>query len=81
MKRGREMINRIENENYERELELCLKLGGDVDKYRRLSFDALQLEQIRRGLVSRKLSGSGTVLDGNGKQTTGAGNGSEYYPL
>lgn len=50
MKQGREMINRIENENYERELELCLKLGGDVDKYRRLSFDALQLEQICRGL-------------------------------
>ena len=35
---------------YETELALCQKYGGDVDRYRRLSFDAYQLEQIRLGL-------------------------------
>lgn len=37
---------------YERELLLCQKAGGDVEKYRRLSFHVLQLEQIRKGLES-----------------------------
>lgn len=47
-------MNGIESEitlkNYERELELCQKSGGDVEKYRRLSFNVFQLEQIRLGL-------------------------------
>lgn len=38
--------------NYERELELCQKAGGDIERYLRLSFDLLQLEQIRLGLQS-----------------------------
>lgn len=42
----------IEKRNYERELLLCQKAGGDVEKYRHLSFDVLQLEQIRKGLES-----------------------------
>ncbi|MCH5252297.1 MAG: DUF342 domain-containing protein [Lachnospiraceae bacterium] len=36
--------------NYEYELELCQKAGGDIERYRRLSFDAYQLEQLRLGL-------------------------------
>lgn len=42
----------IEQKNYENELLLCQKAGGDIEEYRRLSFDVLQLEQIRRGLES-----------------------------
>lgn len=42
----------IQKRNYERELLLCQKAGGDVEKYRHLSFDVLQLEQIRKGLES-----------------------------
>lgn len=45
-----EIDSEIQKKNYERELLLCQKAGGDVEKYRRLSFDVLQLEQIRRGL-------------------------------
>ncbi len=40
----------ITQKNYERELRLCQKAGGDIDLYRRLSFDVFQLEQIRLGL-------------------------------
>ena len=40
----------ITQKNYERELQLCQKAGGDIDLYRRLSFDVFQLEQIRLGL-------------------------------
>ncbi len=36
--------------NYENELRLCREAGGDIERYRRLSFDVFQLEQIRRGL-------------------------------
>lgn len=36
--------------NFERELELCKKAGGDIERYRRLSLDVFQLEQIRLGL-------------------------------
>ena len=47
-------LNRIDSEisrkNYENELVLCQKAGGDIERYRRLSFDVLQLEQIRIGL-------------------------------
>lgn len=46
----REIDSEIQQKNYEQELLLCQKAGGDIEKYRRLSFDVLQLEQIRRGL-------------------------------
>lgn len=36
--------------SYEHELRLCQQLGGDIERYRRLSFDVFQLEQIRMGL-------------------------------
>ncbi|MGN1205861.1 MAG: DUF342 domain-containing protein [Eubacterium sp.] len=42
----------IQQKNYEKELLLCKKAGGDIERYRCLSFDVLQLEQIRRGLES-----------------------------
>lgn len=48
----REIDSEIQQKNYEQELLLCQKAGGDVERYRRLSFDVLQLEQIRRGLES-----------------------------
>lgn len=47
-----EIASEIEQKNYEKELLLCQKAGGDVEEYRRLSFDVLQLEQIRKGLES-----------------------------
>lgn len=47
-----EIDSEIEQKNYEKELLLCKKAGGDVEKYRRLSLDVLQLEQIRIGLES-----------------------------
>lgn len=47
-----EIDSEIQEKNYERELLLCQKAGGDVEKYRRLSFNVLQLEQIRKGLES-----------------------------
>lgn len=42
----------IEKKNYDKELLLCQKAGGDIEEYRRLSLDVLQLEQVRRGLES-----------------------------
>lgn len=51
--RKQEIDSAIKQKNYERELLLCKKAGGDVEKYRRLSFNVLQLEQIRRGLESK----------------------------
>lgn len=47
-----EIDSEIKQKNYEKELLLCKKAGGDIEKYRRLSFDVLQLEQIRKGLES-----------------------------
>lgn len=47
-----EIDSEIQKRNYERELLLCQKAGGDVERYRHLSFDVLQLEQIRKGLES-----------------------------
>lgn len=44
------IADEITSKNYERELELCKEAGGDIERYRRLSFDLLQLEQIRIGL-------------------------------
>lgn len=46
----REIDTEIQQKNYEQELLLCQKAGGDIEQYRRLSFNVLQLEQIRRGL-------------------------------
>lgn len=43
----------IQKKNYEKELLLCQKAGGDIERYRRLSFNELQLEQIRKGLESK----------------------------
>lgn len=48
----REIDLEIQKRNYDKELLLCKKAGGDVERYRRLSFDVLQLEQIRMGLES-----------------------------
>lgn len=50
MKQLREIDSEISERNYERELELCQKAGGDIARYRYLSFDAFQLEQLRLGL-------------------------------
>ena len=50
MKKMREIDSEIQKKNYEHELQLCQKAGGDIEKYRRFSFDVLQLEQIRLGL-------------------------------
>lgn len=50
MKQLHEIDSEITRRNYVRELELCQKAGGDVARYRRLSFDAFQLEQLRLGL-------------------------------
>lgn len=47
-----EIDSEIQKRNYEKELLLCQKAGGDVEKYRHLSFDVPQLEQIRKGLES-----------------------------
>lgn len=48
--KARSMDSEIKLRNYERELELCQKSGGDIEKYRRLNFNVYQLEQIRLGL-------------------------------
>ena len=45
----RQIDAEIQKKNYEKELLLCKKAGGDIERYRRLSFNALQLEQIRKG--------------------------------
>lgn len=50
MNRYKGIESEITLKNYERELELCQKLGGDIERYRRLSFNVFQLEQIRLGL-------------------------------
>lgn len=50
MKQPREFHSELDKRNYERELELIQKAGGDIERYRYLSFDALQLEQLRLGL-------------------------------
>lgn len=50
--RKHEIDSEIKQKNYEKELLLCKKAGGDIEQYRRLSFDVLQLEQIRKGLES-----------------------------
>jgi uncharacterized protein (DUF342 family) len=50
MKEMREIDSELNQKNYERELKLCQKAGGDIGRYRRLSFDVFQLEQIRLGL-------------------------------
>ena len=50
MKLMRGIDSEINKKNYERELQLCQNAGGDIERYRRLSFDVLQLEQIRLGL-------------------------------
>lgn len=49
----RQIDAEIQKKNYEKELLLCKKAGGDIERYRRLSFNALQLEQIRKGLESK----------------------------
>ncbi len=38
---------------YERELELCANAGADVDKLKALGFNALQLAEIRKGLLEK----------------------------
>ena len=50
MKKMQAIDSEIKKKNYEHELQLCQNAGGDIEKYRRLSFDVLQLEQIRLGL-------------------------------
>lgn len=50
MKRAYNIDSEMTLKNYERELKLCQKYGGDINRYRRLSFNVLQLEQIRLGL-------------------------------
>lgn len=45
-----EIASEIDSKSLQHELELCEKLGGDVEKYRHLSLNALQVEQIRLGL-------------------------------
>ena len=50
MREVREIDSELKSRNYERELEDCQRLGGDIELYRRLSFNVLQLEQIRHGL-------------------------------
>ena len=50
MKPSHEIDSEITKRNYVRELELCQKAGGDIARYRSLSFDAFQLEQLRLGL-------------------------------
>lgn len=50
MKRAYNIESEMTQKNYERELKLCQNAGGDIERYRRLSFNVLQLEQIRLGL-------------------------------
>ena len=50
MKRASNIDSEMMLKNYERELKLCKKFGGDINRYHRLSFNVLQLEQIRLGL-------------------------------
>ena len=50
MKNVQAIDSEIQQKNYEHELQLCQNAGGDIEKYRRLHFDVLQLEQIRLGL-------------------------------
>lgn len=50
MKRANNIDSEMTLKNYERELKLCQKFGGDINRYRRLSLNVLQLEQIRLGL-------------------------------
>ena len=40
----RQIDAEIQKKNYEKELLLCKKAGGDIERYRRLSFNALQLD-------------------------------------
>lgn len=50
MKNANNIDSEMRLKNYERELKLCQKYGGDINRYRRLSLNVLQLEQIRLGL-------------------------------
>ena len=52
----RQIDAEIQKKNYEKELLLCKKAGGDIERYRRLSFNALQLEQIRKELTLKNIS-------------------------
>ncbi|MBR4831627.1 MAG: DUF342 domain-containing protein [Butyrivibrio sp.] len=38
---------------YERELELCANAGADVEKLKALGFNALQLSEIRKGILDK----------------------------
>lgn len=52
MKMNQIIESEIALKNYQHELELCQKAGGDIEEYRRLSLDVNQLEQVRLGLES-----------------------------
>ena len=40
----------LEQKEYDYELELCKKLGGNIESYKAKKLDAAQLKEIRKGL-------------------------------
>ena len=53
MDAGFDIFNLLESDTLERELELCGKLGADVDALKSLNFDIYQLAEIRKGYEAR----------------------------
>lgn len=53
MDAGFDVFNLLESDTLERELELCGKLGADVDALKSLNFDIYQLAEIRKGYEAR----------------------------
>lgn len=52
MDAGFDIFELLESDTLERELELCGKLGADVDALKSLNFDIYQLAEIRKGYES-----------------------------
>ena len=43
----------FDGNSYDKELRLCAEVGADVDKLKALKFNALQLAEIRKGIVDK----------------------------
>ena len=43
----------FDNNSYDKELRLCAEVGADVNKLKALKFNALQLAEIRKGIVDK----------------------------
>lgn len=46
-------LDSFDRQSYEKELQLCKQAGADVEKLRALKFNALQLSEIRKGILQK----------------------------